>query len=131
VSFIERQTGREITGHSGSSDSCSEGRGYALAGVSKVPCTIKDVARLAGVSIATVSRVTSGSNAVSGETAARVLEAFSQLEYRPNVLAAELARAKRGFRKVRGSHQPASDAVNQPRASYSGAIAQDKHRRTA
>lgn len=93
-----------------------------------MPCTIKDVARLAGVSTATVSRVTSGSNAVSDKTAARVLEAVSQLQYCPNVLAAELARGKDDIPRVRGSHRPASDTMNRPHASCSGAIPQDNRR---
>ena len=96
-----------------------------------MPFTIKDVAKLAGVSTATVSRVTSGSNAVSSKTAARVLEAVSQLEYRPSALAAELARANGGIPRVRGSHRPAGGAVNKPHASYSGANMQETRRRPA
>jgi len=65
-----------------------------IAGLNTVPCTIWDVAKLAGVSIATVSRVTSGFNNVSCKTAARVLAAVSRLQYLPNAEAAELARRK-------------------------------------
>jgi len=54
--------------------------------------TMKDVARLAGVGTMTVSRVLSGTVAVSPETAQRVQTAVGQLQYRPNVL----ARAFRG-----------------------------------
>lgn len=90
--------------------------------------TIKDVARLSGVSIATVSRVTSGSNAVSRKTAAKVLEAASQLQYIPNVLAAELARGKEGVPRMRASYQPASNAVNRSRISDSGVNAQTQRR---
>lgn len=54
--------------------------------------TMKDVARLAGVGTMTVSRVLSGTVAVSPETAQRVQTAVAQLQYRPN----ELARAFRG-----------------------------------
>ena len=77
-----------------------------------MPCTIKDVARLAGVSTATVSRVTSGSNAVSSKTAARVLELVSLLGYRPNVLAAELARGNGGIPRRRASNKSANNAAN-------------------
>ncbi len=63
--------------------------------------TVKDVARLAGVSVATVSRVVNGADSVSGERRAKVLTAVSQLQYRPNVYAAELGRANRNIPKQR------------------------------
>lgn len=53
------------------------------------------VARCAGVSPATVSRVLGGQVPVSAETRARVLEAIEQLGYRPNEIARTL-RAGRG-----------------------------------
>lgn len=56
--------------------------------------TINDVARSAGVSTTTVSRVLNGARNVSGETRTRVLTAISQLRYCPNPHAAELRRAK-------------------------------------
>ena len=43
--------------------------------------TIKDVAELAGVSIATVSRVVKGNENVSAKTAAKVTSAIKQLNY--------------------------------------------------
>ncbi len=46
--------------------------------------TIHDVARLANVSIATVSRVLNGSNPVKGATSSRVLEAIESLGYIPH-----------------------------------------------
>lgn len=52
--------------------------------------TIKDVAREAGVSIATVSRVFSGRDPVSGKVSERVREAAERLAYRPNALARSL-----------------------------------------
>src|SRR4051812_16978033 len=45
---------------------------------------IQDVARLAGVSVATVSRVTTGSDRVSPELRARVLKAASELNVELN-----------------------------------------------
>lgn len=53
--------------------------------------TIKDVAKKAGVSIATVSYVLNGSRKVSAATAQKVLEAAADLGYTPNTLAQALA----------------------------------------
>ena len=52
--------------------------------------TIKDVAREAGVSVATVSRVLNGSAAVSEDTAENVNEVISRLGYSPNCLGRNL-----------------------------------------
>jgi len=52
--------------------------------------TIRDVARRAGVSTATVSRVISGAMVVRPETRARVLEAAAALGYRPSGVARSL-----------------------------------------
>jgi len=49
-----------------------------------------DVARLAGVSQATVSRTLTPGTSVSDETRTKVLEAAKQLGYRPNVIARSL-----------------------------------------
>ena len=53
--------------------------------------TIRDVAREAGVSVATVSRVLNNSAAVTGETRDAVLKIVEQLGYRPNANAQALA----------------------------------------
>lgn len=58
---------------------------------SKNRITIEDVARRAGVSIATVSRVVSGSQHVSLTTSARVNAAIQELGYMPNPIARQLA----------------------------------------
>jgi len=54
--------------------------------------TIHDVARKAGVSASTVSRVISGSPLISPETQARVRQAMEELDYIPNAIARSLAR---------------------------------------
>ncbi len=56
--------------------------------------TLNDVARLAGVSTMTVSRVINNSGYISPETRARVDLAIAELGYMPNVLARQL-RSKR------------------------------------
>jgi len=52
--------------------------------------TLKDVAEVAGVSVATVSNVLTGKRSVSPELAARVRTAVKQLNYVPNLLASGL-----------------------------------------
>jgi LacI family transcriptional regulator len=52
--------------------------------------TLKDVAKLAGVSTKTVSRVVNNQGEISQETRDRVQAAIEQLGYRPNVLARSL-----------------------------------------
>ncbi|MBL8077344.1 MAG: LacI family DNA-binding transcriptional regulator [Anaerolineales bacterium] len=52
--------------------------------------TIKDVAQAAGVSTATVSRVLANNAPIKPETRERVLNAISQLNYRPNLIARSL-----------------------------------------
>ncbi|MCD6156184.1 MAG: LacI family DNA-binding transcriptional regulator [Candidatus Atribacteria bacterium] len=56
--------------------------------------SIKDVAKLAGVSIATVSRVINNSGKVSSEKRSRVIEAIEKLNYQPNLLARGLRQQK-------------------------------------
>lgn len=55
---------------------------------------IQDIAKLAGVSAATVSRVVSGRGYVSDETRARVQEIVDQLDYAPNRNAVSLKKGK-------------------------------------
>ena len=59
--------------------------------------TIRDVAKLACVSTATVSRVINGMSSVSNSKRAMVLTAISKLEYRPNAYAVELGRGGSGI----------------------------------
>jgi LacI family transcriptional regulator len=56
--------------------------------------TIYDVARAAGVSMATVSRVVNGNPNVKPATRKKVLECIKQLGYRPNAVARGLASKK-------------------------------------
>lgn len=53
--------------------------------------TIKDVARRAGVGVATASRALSGTGSVSGDTAERVRAAAVALDYRPSAIARALS----------------------------------------
>lgn len=56
--------------------------------------SIKDVARAAGVSTATVSRVLAKNAPVRKETRERVLQAVEELDYRPNLIARSLRAQK-------------------------------------
>ena len=55
-----------------------------------MPPTIREVAREAGVSIATVSHALSGNRPVSGTTRRRIAAAIDRLGYRPNRIAAAM-----------------------------------------
>jgi DNA-binding LacI/PurR family transcriptional regulator len=61
--------------------------------------TAKEVARLAGVSHQTVSRVVNGTAGVHADTRARVLEAIERLGYEPDEAASRLARRPRRRRR--------------------------------
>ena len=58
---------------------------------------IKAVAKLSGVSIATVSRVLNGSANVSEKLKINVLKAADELNYKPNTAAREIHRCKSGL----------------------------------
>lgn len=58
--------------------------------------TIRDVAKLAGVSVATVSRVLNKKGYVNQETALHVMKAIETLQYEPNAVARGLAGKKTG-----------------------------------
>ncbi len=56
--------------------------------------TIRDVARLAGVSIGTVSKALNANGRLKEETRAKVLRIAAEIDYRPNNLAQSLHRAR-------------------------------------
>lgn len=73
-------------------------RAARLVGASEVPvrrATIGDVARRAGVSIKTVSRVANGEPNVRESTRARVQMAIDELDYTADPRARELALRRR------------------------------------
>jgi len=53
--------------------------------------TIKDIAKIVGVSPSTVSRVINGSAPISGEVTAKIREAMRELDYHPNARARSFA----------------------------------------
>ena len=57
---------------------------------SPVHVTLQDVAKLAGVSTKTVSRVVNDQGEISEATRQRVQAAIEQLGYRPNIMARNL-----------------------------------------
>jgi ABC-type transport system involved in Fe-S cluster assembly fused permease/ATPase subunit len=76
--------------------------------------TIYDIARRAGVGIATVSRVLNGSGGVAEATRRAVQKAMGELGYRPNRAARRLA--------VRGPNRPRVAAVMQDDQLFVGTI---------
>lgn len=56
--------------------------------------TIRDVAKLAGVSVSTVSRALSGNAIVEEQTKERVMQAVEALNYRPNAIAKGLRQGR-------------------------------------
>jgi len=89
-------------------------------------CTLRDVAQLAGVSTATVSRVMNGAESVSSHTRSKVLSAISKLKYSPDVHAVELGRGKGGIPRKRGMDRPSSARTGTELHSDPGAKTQDQ-----
>ena len=56
--------------------------------------TIKDIAREAGVSIASVSRALNGMDGISEENRSRILRVCERLSYTPNGLARSLVKRR-------------------------------------
>src|SRR5215475_13805101 len=63
-----------------------------MSETTRLKATLQDVARTAGVSLATVDRVVNRRDGVRGKTAARVEAALAKLGYRPDAAATRLAR---------------------------------------
>lgn len=61
-----------------------------------MPASLRDVAKVAGVSVMTVSNVINGYQHVSPETRARVEAAIGQVHYRPNISARNLRSGRSG-----------------------------------
>ena len=72
----------------------SVGAGFREADVLPGARTIRDVARLAGVSIGAASKALNANGRLSAETRAKVLEIAKAIDYRPNNLAQSLRRAR-------------------------------------
>ena len=75
-------------------DAVPVGRDDAGVGGRREHHTIRDVARLAGVSIGTASKALNASGRLSAETRAKVLGVAKAIGYRPNDLAQSLHRAR-------------------------------------
>jgi LacI family transcriptional regulator len=63
-----------------------------MSDAARIKATLQDVARTAGVSLATVDRVVNRRDGVRGKTVARVEAALAKLGYRPDAAATRLAR---------------------------------------
>lgn len=59
--------------------------------------TIEEVAKMSGVSVATVSRVLNGKQNVAAQTRERVLKAAEQLDYHPNMMGRNLRQSRSGL----------------------------------
>jgi DNA-binding LacI/PurR family transcriptional regulator len=95
-----------------------------------VSCTLRDVAQLAGVSTATVSRVINGAENVSSKTRSKVLSAISRLKYSPDVHAVELGRGRGGIPRKRGIHGLSSTRTGKELYAHLGAEVQSQRRKT-
>ncbi len=69
---------------------CNDYKNWYILEMGNPMASIKDVAKAAGVSTATVSRVLSNGDHVRAEVRERVMKAVEQLAYRPNLLARSL-----------------------------------------
>jgi DNA-binding LacI/PurR family transcriptional regulator len=77
--------------------------------------TVRDVARLAGVGVGTVSRVLNDRPKVGAATRQRVLDAIAQLDYTPNASARSLKSGRTGTIAVVTTHFVAPSVVERVR----------------
>jgi hypothetical protein len=103
---------------------------HTFIGESVASCTIKDVARLAEVSTATVSRVVNDAKSVSRETRARVLSVISRLRYCRNANAAGLGQTNAGIPRKHEIHLPISANLGTNMLSRPQVDTHNKDRRT-
>jgi len=89
----------------------------------------KDVAKLAGVSMATVSRVMNGVENVADKTRARVLNAISQLRYEANCHASQLGRKNGGREKAGDKNRASFAAAMDMHIPVQGVDRQDRRRK--
>lgn len=88
----ESDSARDGAGSERQWHSAAAVEGGVVSMIDRARVTVKDVARLAGVSTATVTRTLQNSGAVRPETRRRVTAAVEQLGYRPNPMARDLRR---------------------------------------
>lgn len=74
--------------------------------------TIRDVAKLAGVSVSTASLALNNKGYLSSETKAKVLEAAKKLGYMPSMIARKFATGKTNTVGIRGQEEPENVSVN-------------------
>src|SRR5450756_3232974 len=108
LNLVRRQAGRQASDRlQFGQDRCPTGGRQAEAGrgpvttrTGKRPAqravTLTEVARLAGVSVATASKALNGRQQVRAETRARVVEAAERLSFSPNALARSLLAGRTG-----------------------------------
>ncbi len=82
------------------------------------PPTLKDVARLANVSIATASRALNDPEEVTRETREKVLVSIAKLRYCPNANAVELARRRESVPKTPRSSRSGLHGIDAGVAPY-------------
>ena len=70
------------------------GHRFGIRALTQNPPTIRDVARVVGLSVASVSRAMNGHTNVHPDTKARVIEAARQLGYTPNAAARSLSTSR-------------------------------------
>jgi DNA-binding LacI/PurR family transcriptional regulator len=73
--------------------------------------SIQKIARLAGVSVATVSRVLNNSDTVKAQNREKVLQAIKASNYQPNLLARQLRTARSSMILVMVSDIPLQFAI--------------------